>query len=350
MRRIISALAVLTVGLPAAQASAQDISSRFGDLRIGGRLHSQYTASSVAEAENDFFFRRVRLTFDMDVTDFFTARIQPDFAGGKTEVQDAYVRLNFSAAFRLSMGQFKRAFDPFLLASSTDLSIIERDARVEGVSSCAGVGGTCSYGRLTEKLGFAGRDAGLRLEYATGALSFLATATNGTGINVSDENDAKSYSGRLSVDAGENVTISGQYAVHDYIDDNDENAYAPAWSADIDFGAWRDGVHLQAAVVSGDNWKDLDGSGDAVPFTAYQGVLSYYAPLSGDKFVGIEPLARVSVADPNGDAPDDGATIFTPGLMLYTAGKNKIGFNLDVLSPEVGDTEYSFKVQAFLYF
>jgi hypothetical protein len=350
MPRLLVALAVLAVTLPVAQVSAQEISARGADIRIGGRLHSQYSASSVSGAENDFFLRRVRVILDVSLTDFLTARVQPDFVGGKTELQDSYVRFNFPSGMRLYMGQFKRSFDLFELSSSTDLSLIERDGRVEGIGSCTGVGGTCSYSRLTEKLDFAGRDAGVKLEYSNGAVSFQATATNGTGINKSDENGSKSYSGRLSVDASDNVTISGQFGVHDYVDDNDDNAYAPGWGADIDLGSWRDGVHFQAAVASGDNWKELDTSGDAVPFTAYQGVLSYYAPLSGTKFVGVEPLARVSYADPNGDAAGDGAMIFTPGLMLYTGGKNKIGFNVDVFSPESGDTEYSFKMQAFLYF
>jgi hypothetical protein len=350
MRRSLIALPLLALSFPSVQASAQEISARDASIRIGGRMHAQYSASSVGEAENDFFFRRVRLILDINVTDFFSARVQPDFAGGETQLQDAYVRFNVSDGFRLSMGQFKRAFDLFELASSTDLSIIERDARVEGVNSCTGVGGACSYSRLTEKLGFAGRDQGVRLEVSGDRVSFLGSATNGTGINKSDENDAKSYSGRLSVEAHDDVTISGQVAVHDYLDEDNENVYAPAWGADIEVGGWRDGLHLQAGLASGDNWKELNAAGEAVPFMAYQGVLSYYVPLDDPRWAGIEPLARVSFADPNGNADDDGAVIFTPGLMLYIQGKNKIGFNVDVFSPQTGDTEYSFKMQAFLYF
>lgn len=350
MRRMLFVLLGMALILGATEASAQEISSRAANIRFGGRLHSQYSASSVSAADNDFFFRRVRLTFDIGVTDFFSARIQPDFAGGKTQVQDAYVRLNFSDAFRFSMGQFKRAFDPFLLASSTDLSIIERDGRVEGVSGCAGVGGACSYGRLTEKLGFAGRDAGIRFELSGGSVSFLGTVTNGTGINVLDENDAKSYSGRVTFDVGSGVKVSGQYAAHDYVDDADENAYAGAWSADVQFGGWRDGLLFQAAIVGGDNWKSLDAGGNEAPFTAFQGVASYYVPLDHPRYAGIEPLLRVSYADPDGDTADDGAVIVTPGLMLYIQNKTKLGFNLDVFTPQTGDTEYSLKIQAFLYF
>jgi hypothetical protein len=350
MRRLLIALTGAALSLAPSQASAQEISARDASIRIGGRLHSQYSASSVEAAESDFFFRRVRLIADISVTDFFSARVQPDFAGGETQLQDAYVRFNFSDGFRVSMGQFKRAFDLFELSSSTDLSIIERDGRVEGVSGCAGVSGACSYSRLTEKLAFAGRDQGVKVEISGGSVSFQGTVTNGTGINTSDENDAKSYSGRLSFGVSDDVTVSGQVGVHDYLDPNEETAYAPAFGADVEFGGWRDGLHVQAAVATGDNWRVLDASDEPVSFTTYQGVVSYYAPIDNPRFAGVEPLVRLSFADPNGDGADDGAVIFTPGLMLYVQGKNKIGFNVDVFSPQTGDTEYSFKLQAFLYF
>jgi hypothetical protein len=188
MRRTLIALSMVALSFPTVQASAQEISARDASIRFGGRMHAQYSASSVGEAENDFFFRRVRLTVDVDISEFFTARIQPDFAGGETQLQDAYVRFNVSDGVRLSMGQFKRAFDLFMLSSSNDLSIIERDARIEGSSSCPGVGGACSYGRLTEKLGFAGRDQGVKLDVSGDRVALQVTATNGTGINTSDEN------------------------------------------------------------------------------------------------------------------------------------------------------------------
>lgn len=350
MRRFFIATVGLVMGFTATHASAQEISSRYGSIRFGGRLHAQYSKSSVDAAQNDFFFRRVRLIADITINDFVSARVQPDFAGGTAALQDAYVRFNFSDAFRLSVGQFKRGFDLFELASSTDLSLIERDGRVEGVGGCAGVGGACSYSRLTEKLGFAGRDQGLRFEISGEKVSFLGTVTNGTGINVADENDAKSWSGRLSVEATEDLSVSGQFALHDWVDGADEDQYAPAWGVDAQYGGWRDGLLVQAGVTSGDNWQSLDGAGDPVPFTAFQAVVSYYAPLENDRFVGVEPLARLSYADPDGDTLDDEAVIFTPGLMLYTAGKNKIGVNVDVFSPQTGDTEYSLKFQAFVYF
>ena len=350
MRRSIITILSLTLSLVPSDVSGQDISARSASIRMGGRIHAQYSASSVPSAVNDFFFRRARLLLDVTVGDFLSARLQPGFVGGKTELKDVYLRLNFADDFQVSMGQFKRAFDLFELSSSTDLSVIERDGRIEGVSGCTGVDGACSYSRLTEKLGFAGRDQGLRVEASVGRLSFQGTMTNGTGSNTADDNDSKSYSARLTFAATSNVHMSGQYGVHDYVAEGDVNEYAEAWSADVEVGAWRDGLHIQAALVRGDNWKEVDAGGDAVTFLAFQGVASYYVPLGGSRFVGIEPLARVSYADPDNATAADVAVIFTPGLMLYVQGKNKIGFNVDGLSPRTGTTEFSFKMQAFLYF
>ena len=81
MRRTLFALLLALTAL-APEAWAQSISGRAAEIRIGGRLHAQYAASSVAEADNDFFFRRARIIADVEVTDFFDARMQTDFAGG----------------------------------------------------------------------------------------------------------------------------------------------------------------------------------------------------------------------------------------------------------------------------
>lgn len=352
LRPVLTLLLASVVLGDAAPLAAQDVTPRAADIRIGGRLQTQYSASSVAEAEDDFFFRRARLTFDVTLTDRVDGRVQPEFAGGSAELKDAYLRLALAPELRISVGQFKRPFDLFYLASSTDLSIIERDGRVEGVDACSGVGGICSFTRLTKQLQLSDRDQGVRVDGSRGRVSWLASVTNGTGANESDENDAKSFSGRLSVALAEGWTLSGQVAVHDYVGPDDANATAPAWSADVQYGDWRDGLLVQAAVVGGENWRNLDGAGDASDFLALQGVASVHLPLgSGDGlFTAVEPLARLSFADPDTGVDDDAGLLFTPGFMVYLGGKNKIGANLDVYSPQAGDTETSLKLQTFLYF
>ena len=136
------------------------------------------------------------------------------------------------------MGQFKRAFDLFELTSSADLSIIERDGRIAGLSDCTGVGRVCTYGRMISSLGYGGRDQGVRVEASGDRVAFRGTVTNGTGANNSDENDAKSFSGRLSFDATDMVTVSGQFGVHDYVEDGSDE-YANAWGIDAQYGGMR---------------------------------------------------------------------------------------------------------------
>lgn len=345
-------LATTTVALspPTSAAAQTEIRARAATLTVGGRLHGQYQASSVDGADNDFFIRRARIKVDMAFNDFFSGKVLTDFSGGGATLLDAYVSMNFSEQFRVSAGQTKRAFDIFELVSSTDLSLIERDGRVGGYSMCTGVGSVCSYSRLTEELDFAGRDTGVRVDGSSGAISYQGTLTNGRGVGIRDENDGKSVSGRASFAADGGVVVSANVGMRDYLNPLDETASAVAWGADVQLGTWRDGFLLQAALAGGDNWQSLDGFNQPGQFFAVQAAASFYHPLVGDRFVAVEPLARLSVADPDGDTADDGGTLFTPGVMLYMMGRNKLGVNLDYYMPQTGDAVYSVKFQTFLYF
>ena len=352
MRFVLFSLVVAAFAATPGSIVAQELSigARAANLTVGGRVHAQYQASSVETADNSFFIRRARLLVDAELNDFFSGRVQADFAGGGAELLDAYVRLDFTDDVSLYGGQFKRSFDLFELASSTDLSIIERDGRVAGYSECTGVGSICSYSRLLEALGYAGRDTGLKIEGGSGSVALQASLTNGTGVGSPDENDAKSFAGRASLSVADNVVVSANVGVRDYLDSVDESANAIAWGGDVQVGTWRDGLLLQGAVVTGDNWLSRDGSDDPATFTTLQLSASYYMPLESARFAGLEPVGRVSVSDPDGDTDEDGGTLLTPGLMLYVTGRNKIGVNLDYYIPQTGDDVYSVKFQAFLYF
>jgi hypothetical protein len=342
--------ATLTFSSPRALQAQTTISSRAATLTLGGRLHTQYQGSSVDGAVNDFFIRRARLIADASFNDFFVGRLQTDFSGGAAALLDAYVRLDFDDSFRLYMGQFKRSFDVFELDSSTDLSLFERDGRIPGFSACTGVGRVCSYSRLTEALGFAGRDAGVKVDGTSGTVMYQAALTNGTGVGVGDQNDGKSFSGRAGVAASEDLTVSANVGMHDYVGPATDTERAIAWGADVQWGTWRDGLLVQAAVAGGDNWAVLDPDDDPLTFLAFQAMGSFYNPVDGDRIVGVEPVLRVSVADPAGDVDDDGGTLITPGIMLYLMGKNKIGANLDYYVPQTGDSEFVFRAGAFVYF
>ena len=344
-RRAALSLAVVAAFAVPGQLRAQDYPS----VDLGGRVQAQYAHSSIDAADNDFFFRRVRLRADIAVNEWITGRIQPDFASGGTSLQDAYVDFGFSEGLNIRVGQSKRPFDLFDLSSSTDLSLIERDGRIEGLGGCPAVGGLCSHNRITESLEFSGRDRGVMLDGTAGRVEYAVMVSNGQGANTSDVNDGKSISSRVVVAASEDLRIAGKLGVHDYLSGATETSQAVAFGVDAEWGTWRDGFHAQLSLISGENWA-LPVMGDPVTFQAVEGWAAYYHPLDGERVVGIEPLLRVGYADANTDGVDDAGTLFTPGLMFYFGGRNKLGANMDVYLPQTGGTEYSLKIQTFLYF
>ena len=330
-----------------------DITARSAQVRFGGRLHSQFATSSAEDGKStDFFTRRARFTVDVSVSDLLDARVQPDFGDGKLELKDAYFRLNVSPGFRFSVGQFKRAFDIFELDSSTDIVVVERTGRIDGADGCAGPGGICALSRFTEKLAYSDRDIGLKADGSIGdRLSYLATLTNGTGTSGSDENSGKSVAGRISLRLADGVSLSGNVARHDFVREDGETEGASAFGADLKIGGFRSGTHLQVGVIGGTNWRLAAPRAGEIPrFLTGQAIISRYVPLDGGRLAGVEPMARVSWGDPDRGVADDGGLLFTPGVFVYVAGKNRIGANLDIYDSGSLCREFSFKLQTYLYY
>jgi hypothetical protein len=352
-------LALLLFGLGSAHpASAQlQLTARAAQISIGGLLHTQYSVSSVngdqpgtTDAVDDVFVRRARILLDLKIG-ALDARVEPDFGGGGAGIglADMYARYTVARPLRLSAGQFKRAFSLFELHSDTDLPEIERDARIEGLTSCPGVGNVCSFSRLTAQLQLDERDVGLRAEGDLGSrVQYVATLTNGQGRNAADVNDAKSVSGRLTLALSPSVRLAGFGASHDYLDAAKATERAEAIGADLDVGVFRKGGHLMAGVVTGDNWL----AGPDAGFTAVQGIASWYAPLrEGGRLAGIEPMLRVDRS-----ATEDAAGLslsaltLTPGISFYVTGKNWLGINFDHYDPSRGESAWSLKTQLFFYY
>ncbi|MFP3947672.1 MAG: hypothetical protein ACLFWG_02990, partial [Longimicrobiales bacterium] len=183
LRFTVQLIVGLVIGLvvgTAAPAAAQDISARNLDIEVGGRLQAQIVHSSVGGPAAQGILRRARITLDASVNEWIDGRLQLDQGG---ELKDTYARISFNPAFRVSMGKFKRAFDPFGLDSSADI-VLERDGRIPGLSTCAGVESICSWSRMSQALGYSDRDVGVRVEGALGdQWTYLATVTNGTGVD-----------------------------------------------------------------------------------------------------------------------------------------------------------------------
>ncbi len=336
---------------PVAGAGGQEIRARNGTtLVLGARGQFQYEASGEEGVPGTFFIRRAWVTMDGALSEHVRGRIQFDAQG--SAVLEAYLELLPSEAFQVQIGQFKRAISYFWLATNADLPLIERDGRVAGVDHCPGVGGVCSFGRLTDRLGLDAYEPGILLtgRFADRRMGYRVTITNGEGLARRDVNTRKSVSGRLSTFLGGGSRLSAYLALDETLDSRGQTMGVPAYGAELEVGSWRNGPHLLVNALQGRNWRLSDDAN----FSAFQIMGLWYRPLPEDSgLAGWEPMLRVSWADPGATAVAQEsvtATVITPGVMIYAVGRNGIAANLDLYRGTDDRTHWSLKFQAFTFF
>ncbi len=371
MNRRLRALVLAALALSATNAAAQvEITSKAAEIKITGRLQAQYAYSSAAEELSTvFLIRRARITLEIKINDFISGKIQPDYSTGfgfsnGLRLKDAYIDMNFVPELILRMGQFKRPFDIFELTSSTQILAIERTGIVRGADDCAGVGSLCSYSRFTEKLAYSDRDVGVEIGgVIDGHWVWSASMTNGNQFEETVRfiqadtfevfSEGKSFGSRLEYRAAD-LRVGANVAAHDYANPVklDRVDYGIGYGADVDWGNWTSGLHLQVGITTGDNWRNLDEAGNPSTFWTTQAIVVYKFPLAGGHRVeALEPVARISYGDPDTDVSDDGGLLITPGFVVFFSGRNKLAVNMDIYTPGGDrDTEYSVKVMSYLYF
>lgn len=351
MKKRALAVTALVGGLASGSipARAQEFSARSGSsVVLGARAQVQYEASSQEEVPGSFFIRRAWVTIDGTLNDLVAGRLQFNAQG--SSVLEAYLELTPSEAFRIQIGQFKKAMSYFWLAANSDLPLIERDGRVTGVDHCPGVGGVCSFGQFTGSLGLDNYEPGLLMtgRFADRRMGYRVTLTNGEGLSRKDVNTRKSVSGRLSTFFGESSRLSAYVAMDETLGSRGETLGVPAYGAELEMGTWRDGPHLLVNGLRGRNWKLSDDAS----FSAFQVMGLWYRPFpEGSAFAAWEPLLRISWANSGSDDPDSvTGTVLTPGLMIYAVGRNGISANLDLYRSSDDRSHWSFKIQAFTFF
>ena len=353
--------AILLFNIKSPPLSAQvTLNSRASELTITGRTHTQFNTTSVSgEESSEFLLRRTRLTAEVTVNDLVSGKVQPDFGGGKISLKDAYLRLSFSPHFRVTSGQFKRAFDIFELTSSTQTLVIERGGDIRGVDSCMGprTKSICSYSRFTENLGYSDRDIGAILDGTISSrdLYYSFAITNGAGANNKEASGTKSFSGRLEIPIAGKFSLSPNFSAHDYLNPVlSKDQHGLAWGADLEWGSYGSaGVHLKAGMILGDNWKKLDSLGKPSAFSSFQTILSYRKSVPNTNLVEfIEPLVRVSWGNPDRNISDDGGMLSTLGFVTHFIGRNKIAVNVDTWNPALRSlpSESSLKIQTYFHF
>jgi hypothetical protein len=358
MRAAVGVGLCVTLLASAGSTRAQTVTAGNVNLRITGRMQFQFNTTSVADDEitsgapaslagSSFETRRVRTALQLRVDDWITGLVEPDFALGRFTIRQAWMNLAFDSAFELKMGQFKKPFSQIFLTSSTEISAIERGQRIRGLyeylmvqdeaaagptvlSVLRGVPLMAEEHDLLDTQGYLAYEMGASVHGVIGAFDYDAGIFNGSGPDRRDENDGKSLAGRLRWRPPSSVplAVSAAASYHEMALTTTTEVEGTAYMLDFELGAFkRGGPHLIAEVVTGENLA-ADQS-----FRGAQAMLSLYRPVTHARVDGIEPVARVSWADPNVAVDGDEGAFLTPGLNIYFEGRNRFMLNWDVFAP-----------------
>jgi phosphate-selective porin OprO/OprP len=201
-----------TTPQPAAGRSGFSVQSADGQfrLRLRGLVHSDarfYLQDTDVRGVDSFLLRRVRPTVDATMYGIFDFRVMPDFGGGTTVLQDAYMEARLHPALKVRAGKFKAPVGFERLASASEMTFIERALPTTLVPN---------------------RDVGVMVhgDLYGGNLSYAAGVFNGVvdgGSADADIQDGKDASGRIFVQPfraqrdsslqGLGVGVSGSYGI-----------------------------------------------------------------------------------------------------------------------------------------
>jgi len=374
---LIALLAAPTAGL--GQDEGVPVYSAAEEIDLSGRFQLQGVTSSCSgdlpEADSacttnvpgvDWFARRARLSATVKVSDFISGKIEPDYGSvSGVTLRDAYGMLTFGPGARLQVGQFKKPFDGFHLTSSTQILTIERDLDIPGVPGPRAL----SMAELTTRNMLSSYDLGVMLSGRIGeGLRYWAGTFDGRAPEENgDVNTDKQFVGRLqySLEAGElplSLAVAG--ALTDLPYTGVEGRLAGQYYGNVELwaelGDFDGGPHVQVGWVMGENSLETPGGvtptppdADLATMHSWQVIGSWKRAVDGVEHVeAVEPLLRVSVAEPNTDIANDAVYGFTPGVQVFFSGRNKVALNWDFVSfaDDATSSANSFKVQYQFHF
>lgn len=172
-------------------------------INLAGYTQFRYQALDEKGKIDGFDIRRARLDVKGTISPYWSYRVQFDLAGSPKLI-DAYAELKLNSYLNLTLGQAKIPFSLENLTSSNKLELIDRSQAVEAlVARGKDVGGNQN-----------GRDVGIQLGGTVLKLKdrpvvdYRLGVYNGSGTNVSDNNERKDLATRLIVHPVSGLDIS----------------------------------------------------------------------------------------------------------------------------------------------
>lgn len=355
-------------------AAAQSAVSPPIRVELHGRMHFQWNSTSVgadetvlgaAIAPSTFEHRRVRLSADVQVSDWIRGRVEPELSmGGNIRLRNAWVALVLDPSLTVRAGQFKKPFNAIFATSGSEVPAIERAVRIRGLETALrkatpegvlrdfrGVPLVGESEALLETQQYTGYDMGVAVEARRGAVALTAGVFNGNGPDTRDDNAGVSAAARAtwSADPGVPLVLGGAWSrrvVNWPLPQSLDTRSGDAFVADVQLGGYRRGLWLLAEAATGDNLASEER------FVGAHAMLALFNAVEGRRIEGWEPVARVSWGDPDRTVTGDEGVLVTPGLNIYFPGRNRLMVNWDVYMPR-GDglrTQHAARAQINLEF
>jgi hypothetical protein len=366
LRPVLMAGAVAAAGMVPAVLHAQAPVS----VTLGGRVHYQWNTTSLDAAEagattpiasNTFETRRVRLEVGVQAAGWMRGLMEPEFTLGRLALRQVWVAFDVDSGLVVKAGQMKKPFGAVLLTSSSRLPIIERSVRIRGLDEAlvgAGQAGALrgetlagEHHLLLETQRYSAYEMGVQLEARRGPLELAAGVFNGSGADQRDENDGKSMAGRLTwrAPSGPPLALSVAWSHRELnwpTPQSPDTRSGNAFAVDAQLGEFRRGWWLIGELVTGDNLVSEER------FVGGHAIAAWFRPTGGRKVEGVEPVGRISWADPDRSIEGDAGVLLTPGVNFYFFGRSRLMLNWDVYLPE-GDgvaTQHAARAQVNLQF
>ena len=403
MRRTFVLSAVCLSVLVPGVASGQDqpeikIETRDVDLTFHGRLQLQGWSSTCSRfvpglpgndpdtacrdgaPPFDIFLRRARGSVEATIADFVDIKLQLDFSGfDDVAIKDGFARLNFFPALKVRFGNMKRPFDGFQLTSSSEMIIIERDLDIPGVPELRAL----SLDELTSRFRASDRDVGIELsgDVAGGRVSYWVGYFAGQQIQDALDTlpnadsrgqwiaraQANLQVGNMPLD----IAVAGAVTDRPFVTE-DLVTFTGKYFTNLEFwlqlGGFQEGLLFQGGYVYGQN-PFMNRQGDVLDFlptdefaraqtwqvnTGYRFITrpkDYRGSIAKRPIEAIQPVFRVTWADPNLDIARDDNWGITPGVQIFFYGRNKLALNWDLaLFSDDTSSASSFKLLLQGYF
>jgi hypothetical protein len=283
------------------------------------------------------------MEFTVQVNEYISGRITPDFANDRVSLKDTYLSLRLAPAFEFLAGKAHRPFSLLTQTSSLRMPVVERGLRIRGV------GGFDQHELVTD-FEYADRALGLQVRGELPAtalgLEYGAGVFNGPTAPGPDGRSASQAAARASIQPVADLRIGAGWSGREFRSAQEVSSpggdsfrydRGNAWELDAEYGSFSPGLHVLGEISRG----DADPSVGREFFGAQLWSAYRVAPSAG-ALAFVEPAFRVSYGDI--DDSDVGGTLLTPGINLYFDALNRIMINLDWWNPDGGgDSVASFK-------